>query len=211
MVFCEKLKKFFLIMSLSLREALLKYTSSRRTIARIVHEATSDPDAYDAKMTQRQIGKIIDSEFPKKREREVEEEEEEYIDTGESGTLLENCVALEALTRMYSYTRSHEPYGRILYEKMRRIAERIEPTEEHVEPNLDTIVSVSDRIRHFFPNHNVDLKTLYDIGRKAKEYHIEVYQCAPRKMERDDGTWVNVYTEETAPETLDRAIQDVLG
>jgi hypothetical protein len=201
-------------MSHSLTEALRELTSNERKITRLVSQ-------YGDAMTRRQIGKIIREHFPKKRARQEEEEEEEYEEEEDCArtlsTLSEDCQCLKALTYMYSQTDRNDPYSRFLFDKMRKVAERIEPSEalEGDNVTVDTIVNMTDRIRHFFPEHQGDVpkETLFEIGKLAKEYHIEYYQCPPTKTQRTiDGQekFINVYTEETAPNTLDRAIREVM-
>lgn len=196
-------------MSHSLAEALREHTSNERRIARIVKEYCEDDE--DVYMTKRQIGKVVDKYFSNKRERE-----EEYEEVEEQAPDLVDATILTALTTMYAQTDRNDPYSRVLFDKMRRVAERLEPSEVGEDPSLDTIVNMSDRIRHFFPNHaeEVPKEKLFEIGRLAKEYHLERYQCAPSKMPRViDGQerFINVYTVETAPDTLDRAIREVMS
>lgn len=201
-------------MAHSLRESLLEHTSSRRKVDRILTEYTKEDDIL---MTKRQIGKIIDQHFSRKRDRE---EDEEYEDEEVTSTPLNQleCLALNALTYMYSQTDRNDPYSRILYDKMRNVAERIEPSEIPTDqsPTIDTVVNMTDRIRHFFPNYQDDVpkETLFEIGRLAKEYHVDYYEMPPSKTKRiinGEEKWINVYTEETAPNTLDRAIREVMS
>jgi len=117
---------------------------------------------------------------------------------------------------MYSQTDRNDPYSRILFDKMRKVAERIEPSEALEGDNItvDTIVNVSDRIRHFFPRLP---------GRRAEETLLKsaTGQGVPHWIlwyaTHQDAThdwrprkYINVYTEETAPNTLDRAIREVM-
>jgi hypothetical protein len=201
-------------MSNSLADALREHTSNERKIRRIVEQYGDG----EVRMTRRQIGKIINEHFPKKRARENnEDEEDDYEEEEDCARISEDCASLKALTYMYSQTDRNDPYSRILFDKMRKVAERIEPSEALEGDNItvDTIVNVSDRIRHFFPDYQGDVpkETLFEIGRLAKEYHIEYYGTPPTKTQRTiDGQekYINVYTEETAPNTLDRAIREVM-
>jgi len=199
----------------SLYDALCRHTRNIREIARIIREVSGDDEAKDISLYNKEIEKIIRDYFPKKRERSPEDEDEEEDDEEEQE--IGSVTTLNALTYMYSVMDKNNPYANILLDKMKRVVERIEPTEEAdgQYPNLDTLVSVADRIRHFYPDIRGDIPkdTLFQVGKLAKEYHIEKYRTPPRKIERIiDGAsiMINAYTEETAPDTLDRAIRETL-
>lgn len=130
-----------------------------------------------------------------------------------------NLKILHALTKAYKAKPS-----RWLAARMRKVIDRIEePAESEEEEeelsvslhdgNQDVIVNISDRVRLIHPHFAGDIPrdTLLEIGRLARIYHLQEYHCNPPKGQRIiNGKLkdVNLYTEETAPSTVDRAIRE---
>lgn len=89
------------------------------------------------------------------------------------------------------------------------LAKRLEAAIYNIERRLEgqkpAPVSVSDRVG------NLDPEDLLKIGELSAQYHFEEYGIYPEKYAKRVGNkiiLVNRYTEETAPNTLDRAINE---
>lgn len=154
----------------------------------------------------------------KLRKRKIEydeEDEDEYLESDievePAPPLQEDCSALLALST-FALALSNGRERQQVIEKCRRIAERIEPTEVGQDINVDEPVIVTERIRKITGiDGTIERQALYDIGRRAKELHIEYYKTPPRKVPKEiegNTKYINVYTEQTAPKTLDVAIKE---
>lgn len=124
----------------------------------------------------------------------------------------EDCERLCALVAFYnSLPDKNTPYAASILGKCQRVADRLEPSEVGDAGDLDQVVNMTDRIRLLRPGRTIEREDLFEIGQRAKELHIEVYDTPPRRIRRklqDGERFINVYTEETAPKTLDVAIKE---
>ncbi len=94
----------------------------------------------------------------------------------------------------------------LMHNQMRDVEKWCNSTAE----DLEDAVWITDRLN----GRQVDKNTLFEIGNRAARYYHHEYHRFPIKVPRwIDGrhVLVNKYTESTAPHTLDRAIEEVLG
>lgn len=93
----------------------------------------------------------------------------------------------------------------------KRLEAAIYNIERRIEAQKPAAVSVTDRLGEDVDD--VEPEMFLKIGELASKYHFEQYGSYPEKVAKRIGNkilLVNRYTEETAPTTLDRAINELL-
>lgn len=137
----------------------------------------------------------------------IDSPEEPQIDEAElrlSLTILKSLSQVHQTVRHYDRSLG-DRLALLMANQMRKVEQFCNSSQEDTDP----AVYLTDRIG--FP---VSKDQLFEIGNRASRYYHQVYHRYPPKMPRwIDGrsVLVNKYTEATAPETLDRAIYDVIG
>lgn len=158
---------------------------------------------------EEELESIESVSFSEEEEEEIEEVEEEIEEVGTTSssskrTLSEQCMVLDSLSSLYCATNQTEPlFAAGVFKKLKILSSEISP-------DPDTFVFMTDEIVKL--GKNVP-KQMFAIGKLAKEYYVDKYRTLPPKVERTingETKFINGYTVQTAPDTLHKAILELL-